>query len=369
MAGWLNKASNVFRRTAPEVEQSFAVPCECGLVHRGMRRNRSQKIVCRECGAARFILPKDSYPAPRDRPTEPPPPPAALPVLNPVKDTPGKRGKSPPAPTAKLNPKAARDAAPEFFVVPARGRLMTPFRVVVISIAAVGLVTSYFIVQKMRRDTAATALRESTDNAWAAVENQDWAKAREQFDLAVRAVGTLGRRDRSTHRLESGLRESRALEQLSSKPLLDILAEADAMSTDADKWKRQFITHYEGRWLVFDGPITLKDDGWQVSFPIKVGKRKRPVRIIVKSSGLDGVKESESERGVILAARLAGVELSDNKNYWDVTFEPESGFLWSLPETFSALGIDGDEFRPAAQTEELLSKQAAKNGIQPEVAQ
>ena len=369
MAGWLNKASNVFRRSTPDVEHPFAVPCECGLIHRGMRRNRHQKIVCRECGASRFILPKDSYPAPRDRPTEPPPPPAALPVLNPIKESPGKRGKPAPVRSEKLNPKTARDAAPEFFVVPARGRLITPFRAVVLSIAAVAVVTSFFVVQKVRRDKAATALRESTDNAWAAVENGDWGKAREQFNLAVSAVGTLGRRDSAAHRLESGLRETQAIEELCPKPLIEILSEADSMSADADKWKRHFLTHYEGRWLVFDGPVELKDQGWQVSFPIRIGKRKRPVRVMIKSSGLDGVKESDAERGVILAAKLNSVELSDNKNYWNVTFEPESGFLWSLPETFTALGIDGGEFRPATETGELLARQAERNGIEPEVSQ
>jgi len=365
MAGWLNKASNVFRRSTPDVEQSFAVPCECGLIHRGTRRQRHQKIVCRECGAARFILSRDVYPAPRDRPREPAPPPAALPVLNPIKEPSGKRGKVAPNRPDKPSPKVARDAAPEFFVVPARGRLVTPFRVVVLSIAAVVLVTSFFVVQKVRRDAAATALREATDNAWAAVDNGDWGKAREQFDLATHAAGILGRRDNAARRLESGLRESRALEQLSSKPLLDILIEADLMN-DPEKWKRQFTTHYEDRWLVFDGPVTLRDEGWRVSFPVRIGKHKRPVRVLIKSSGLDAVKESEGPHGVILAARLSGIELSDDKTVWDVSFEPESGFLWSLPKTFAALGIDGGEFRAPAQTDELLARQAEKNGIQTE---
>jgi hypothetical protein len=369
MPGWLNKASNVFRRSTPDVEHPFAVPCECGLIHRGMRRVRSQKIVCRECGAARFILPKDVYPPPRDRPKESAAPPLALPVLNPIKESPGKRGKPAAVRTEKLNPKTARDAAPEFFVVPARGRLLTPFRIVVLSIAAVSLVTSYFIVQKVRRDKATTVLREATDNAWAAVENGDWAKSREQFALAVTAARTLRLRDGAARRLESGLRESRAIEQLCPKPLVEILAEAESMSADQEKWKRHLATHYEGRWLVFDGPVALKNDGWQVEFPIKVGKHGRPVRVLLKSSGLDAVNEEQARRGVILAARLSTVDLNDKKTAWNVAFEPESGFLWSRPETFSALGIEGDEFRTPAQTKDVLARQAEQNGIPPEASQ
>ncbi|QDT53453.1 hypothetical protein Pan44_14700 [Caulifigura coniformis] len=366
MPAWLNKASNVFRRNTPEVEHPFAVPCECGLVHRGMRRNRHQKIVCRECGATRFVLPKDVYPAPKNRPAEPAAPPAALPVLNPTKEPAGRRGKSVGRPE-KPSPKAARDAAPEFFVVPASGRLVTPFRIVVVSIAAVALITTYLTVQKVRRDAATTALRESTDAAWAAVKNRDWRTASEQFELATAAVTTLGRRDSTARRLESGLRESRTIDQLSPKSLLEILAEADATSADADKWKRQFQTHYEGRWLVFDGPVDRKQNGWQVSFPVTVGKRNRIVRVLIDSAAFDDLKESDGEQGVILAARLAGCELSDNKNVWNVTFEPDSGFLWSLPETFDALGIDGGEFRSPDQTKDLLTRQAEQNGILSEV--
>ncbi|HVJ67611.1 MAG TPA: hypothetical protein VM510_06490, partial [Caulifigura sp.] len=150
------------------------------------------------------------------------------------------------------------------------------------------------------------------------------------------------------------------------KTLLEILNEADSMATDSEKWKRQFNTHFDGRWLVFDGPVTIKNDGWQVSFPVRIGKKKRPIRIAMKSSGLDGVKEADAERGVILAARLVGCELSEDKKYWKVSFEPESAFLWSLPETFTALGLDSGDVRSADQTEALLAKQAERNGIPPE---
>jgi hypothetical protein len=370
MAGWLDKASNVFRRTAPEVDHPFAVPCECGLVHRGMRRNRHQKIVCRECGATRFVLPKDVYPAPKDRPREPAPPPTDLPVLNPIKEPPGKRVSKATATVPreeKANPKVTREAAPEFFVVPARRRLVTPFRMVALGITVVAMGTGYFVVQKLRRDRATTDLRDAADSAWAAVEDADWPVARTQFKKAVDAAGILGRQDNASLRLTCGLREVSAIEQLCPKPLQEILAEADSMSSDAEKWRKHFLTHYQDRWLVFDGPVDSRPDGWRVAFPVKVGKRNRPVRVALKSSALDGVKESEAEQGIVLAARLEGCELSKDKKFWDVTFAPESAFLWSLPETFATLGIEGGEFRSSVQTDELLDRQAALNGIEPEV--
>ncbi|HVJ66452.1 MAG TPA: hypothetical protein VM510_00635, partial [Caulifigura sp.] len=186
-----------------------------------MRRNRSQKIVCRECGAARFVLPKDVYPPPRERPVVVDAPPPELPVLNPVREPAARKGtkNATAAATrpAKQNPKTARDAAPEFFVVPARGKLVTPFRAVAVGIALVAIGTAWFAVEAVRRDKASTALRDSTDAAWEAVQNGDWAKAREQFTLAVDAAGVLGRRDRAARRLQSGLLESTAIDQLCPK--------------------------------------------------------------------------------------------------------------------------------------------------------
>ncbi len=364
MAGWLNKASNVFRRNTPEVEHPFAVPCECGLIHRGMRRNRFQKIVCRECGAARFILPKDVYPAPRDRPRDPPPVVESLPVLNPIKSAPSKGGKrqaTAAAGSTKATVKAARDAAPEFFVVPARGRLVTPFRVVVVSITLIAAATGYFVVQKIRRDTAATALREASDHGWTAVSDQDWGLARTQLAKAVDAARILGRNDSAARKLQCGLQEVAAIEQLCPKSLVEILGEADAMAESPDKWKANFATHYDGRWLVFDGPLVSKPEGWRVPFPLQIGKKKRGVRIVIQSSRLDGVKEDEP--GAIVAARLTGCSLSADKQVWQIEFEPETAFLWSLPETFPALGIDAGEFRTAEQTSELLARQAASNGV------
>jgi hypothetical protein len=366
MAGWLVKASNVFRKTTPEVEHPFAVQCRCGLMHRGMRRNRSQKIVCRECGAARFVLPRDVYPPPKNRPLEAPAPPPELPVLNPVKPgaAPRPRGVSPKPKT--LSPQAARDAAPEFFVVPARRRLVTPFRLVAIGIALVAFGTGYFTIQNVRRERAAAALREATDHAWEAVENADWPKAREQFDKAQAAASVLGRQDRAVRRNDAGLRESRVLESLSPKTLTEIAQEADEMSADLEKWKKHFLTHYHGRWIVLDAPLSLENDAWDVPFPVALGKRKRGVMVRLQSNRLADLKEGDAGKGVVIAAQLASCSLSDDKKTWEVRFEPDSGFLWSLPETFAALGIEAGEFRTSEQTQSLLARQAELNGLEAE---
>lgn len=65
MAGWLTRLA--FPGSgAPDAPQPFQVTCECGLDHSGLRRKTSQQIICRTCGAALFVLPKNVYPSPAD---------------------------------------------------------------------------------------------------------------------------------------------------------------------------------------------------------------------------------------------------------------------------------------------------------------
>ncbi|MEZ6057621.1 MAG: hypothetical protein R3C01_13050 [Planctomycetaceae bacterium] len=63
MAGWLSRLA-LPGGGASDAPQPFQITCECGLDHSGLRRKTSQQLVCRNCGAALFVLPKNVYPAP-----------------------------------------------------------------------------------------------------------------------------------------------------------------------------------------------------------------------------------------------------------------------------------------------------------------
>jgi len=63
MSGWLSRLTSSGAAAADE-PQPFQVNCECGVGHSGLRRKVSQRIICRTCGSALFVLPKNIYPAP-----------------------------------------------------------------------------------------------------------------------------------------------------------------------------------------------------------------------------------------------------------------------------------------------------------------
>ena len=65
MAGWLTKAAGAFRGEQPEQPAPFEVVCQCGVQHSGVRRRKPQRIICRACGTALFVLPRDGYPPPQ----------------------------------------------------------------------------------------------------------------------------------------------------------------------------------------------------------------------------------------------------------------------------------------------------------------
>src|SRR5690554_4849654 len=67
MSRWLSKASNALGRGMPHEPETFELECPCGATIRGVRRDDSQRVLCKDCGEAFFILPANVYPIPRSR--------------------------------------------------------------------------------------------------------------------------------------------------------------------------------------------------------------------------------------------------------------------------------------------------------------
>ncbi len=67
MANWLGKATAALSREPEAPPPPFALTCECGQEHQGLRKSRAQRIICQSCGTALFVLPKNVYPPPPAR--------------------------------------------------------------------------------------------------------------------------------------------------------------------------------------------------------------------------------------------------------------------------------------------------------------
>lgn len=66
MANWLDKALGKNEKDAEPVQSvPFSITCQCGVQTDGMRLERAKRVICSECGAGHFILPRNRYPASR----------------------------------------------------------------------------------------------------------------------------------------------------------------------------------------------------------------------------------------------------------------------------------------------------------------
>ena len=68
MSNWISKATNAFQGDDSSSAQAFELSCDCGQKHSGIRRQKWQRIVCRSCGGSLFVLQRDPYPPPKERP-------------------------------------------------------------------------------------------------------------------------------------------------------------------------------------------------------------------------------------------------------------------------------------------------------------
>jgi hypothetical protein len=373
MSGWFSKASNVFRRATPEAEQRFDVTCECGQAHHGLRRSRAQKIVCRDCGATRFILPRDVYPAPKEARRGPKPTPEPLPVLKPVEDRkPEKidldREESTVA-TAVKNPKkkpVRKPTHPEFLVAAER-KFWSPFRMVSMGIAAVLLLIVTVLVQKQRRDYATKVLRTAGDEAVQHVELQNWPQAHERFEAAVKAINVLKRDDAAARRMQQGLRETRALTNLSGGSLVDLLEDAEKQSADPEAWQRTFNLRYRDQWLGIESPLKKSEtdagEEWRIEFPGTVGAKNREVVIHADLHAFSIVGSLPPEQSLIFAAQLESCELSSDNQRWDIRLRTDTGFLWCDPRTYAGLGFTFNEWHTEADVLAVLAEQARRVDI------
>jgi len=367
MSGWFSKTSSVFRRAAPEAEHPFQLACECGQVHRGLRRSRQLKLVCRECGATKFVLPRDVYPPPREARQEAAPPPS-LPILKPIENEPKNETAAPAKKERLRRPEnkneEAKNKEPELLVFSAKPKFWTPFRFVALGISLTCILIVYVLVRKQQRDYATQVLRTAGDEAAMSMAAGDWVAARERYSAAVNAVDTLGRDDEIARRYRQGLREMTVLTSLSNGSLLDLLNDAEKHADDSEAWNKRFAANYRDQWLVFETPIRRGADEngvdrWEIDFPLPIGKAFRSVNVLADLNVFSRLKRVSSDQPVIFAAQLESCKLSTNRESWNVVLRPETGFLWALPSTYLGLGFSFTEWHPRDAVVQILKSQAA----------
>lgn len=386
MSGWLSKATGALRREPPETPEPFESVCECGVRHTGLRRRKSQRLVCRSCGTSLFVLPRDVYPVPAAPPPKQPKKrkkpkskttrqAAPAPVI-------GKRVfKQATQGVAKASAKVGRGAADagigfgSRIAAYVRGFIgfWTPFRLIVLGIVILCAITAAATLMSDRSEQAVIALTAANENARAAMKAGEYGTAQTEFAKAVALLDQLKRTDDPLARdIRQLHRETSAIRDIVPISPLDIAAAADAAveAGQTSEWATTFQTRYHNRWVVVEGNATpadraLSGGAYQVRVPIGIGSRSRSLSIQVSLPLLDRLVKGGKPRPVILAGQIDSCELSQDKRTWIIKLKRETAFLWANADNLQALGFTFDDPEAQTQTQALLNSQARAIGLEP----
>ncbi len=382
MSNWISKATNAFQGDDSSSAQAFDLSCDCGQKHSGIRRQKWQRIVCRSCGGSLFVLQRDAYPPPKEKPeqrvsqpivdeaieeqAEQPPLVDEYEVPEPV------RREVPRKPALVVESRSKRTpppivAAPSLTPRKSPGGFWKPFRVILAVIGLLGVVTGYVMYQSSQKRLAEQSLKEAIDKIKDALLHGQWVEARNQLSIAVMASDRLGREDADAQRYRQQLRETTAMTSLLSQPISDLLTEAEAAEAVGEIELEAFQYKLKGQWLFIEGraePI-LSDKKksrvqYRIPLPMTIGADNRSVDVVIESAELSRLMAKSEFEPVVLAVQIQALQPSDDKSTWQILAEPESAVLWAYRETYQGIGYTAEDADAASAT---LASQAKSLGV------
>jgi hypothetical protein len=216
----------------------------------------------------------------------------------------------------------------------------------VIGLAAV--LTGYLVYQSAQRTNAERSLKNAIDKIHDAFLRGEWVEARNQLEIAVQSLDSLGREGPDTTRYRQQLRETVAMTGLVTQPLGDILEQAAIARTEGEKALQEFQYRIQGQWLILDGQAQPEHEAGKnsrkrsvIPLPLTIGEENRPARIVIESldfARMMSKTESETE-SVVVAIQIASISLSEDKSAWEIIAVPESTVLWTDRTTYQGIGF------------------------------
>lgn len=376
MSGWLGQLVETAslrlggrRAEQPPENQPFAVVCECGQEHEGIRRRRHLQIVCNECGAALFVLPASPYPPPPHRkPKRRGKPSRERLAEDRAVAEPGDRPDSLSDSVLEIPVHTADriGAAWHRFVsrltggvrgaIAAVGRFiraqLTPVRLAIAAVILVMAGSAIWTVRSGQIETATRNYERGREDGLRFVEQESFADAAAAFELAAQSADALGLDDAEATAVRIAARELRAATDLSTDSLVTLLGSLQDDEFEDGRWSDINRIRYGDGWHVWEGPV----DGRLIRLPIRVGERA--VAIDASAAALAPARGSEDT--VIFAGRLREAIREGGRIV--LRFEPDSVFLWQLLTTYRQLGVPIDYAHDEAGVVRTLRRQAEWNG-------
>ena len=255
----------------------------------------------------------------------------------------------------------AKTEQPPEIQVASRGRLFTPFRLIIVAIIVIAGLTAWGLWQRSRVNSAKAHVLASSEAGFKALKEGDFATAARELKRARDAVDLLHRTDQEANTIRRACSEAIAGNELSTTSLFQLLEEFVA-ETRQDGSSRRFDSKHKGTWLLFDSIVVISEKNGSLCFldmPIIINGVTFQIEIDSASVKKTVKRADGATRGrVIFAAQLDQIQMeSGSVSKAVLSLNGKSAFLWSDFQTYSALGSPETDAADIQSTRDLLADQ------------
>ncbi|WP_417382191.1 hypothetical protein [Gimesia sp.] len=377
MADWL-KIPSKNKRREEDIPEPYEIVCVCGVSLSGYRRKGPYRHACQQCTEAYFILPRNTYPAPKARKKK-----KQLPkqqqlsdfILNSAFVTRFRERLKEKQETRKpADKQTAAETKPEIspFELPApRTRLITPFRGILAGIMLIVGLTGYGILQSRKMEQASETLKAATQTGNEMLEQEDLIAANDAYQEAFQALAVLDRDDPAANEIRQTSRELLAMNTQAVSPLFEMAEEAvvQIKQSGFDSWKTLFDVRYADTWMIFEAtlqPVETQEETehsrYRLNLPVLLDEYT--LYLELASPTFEKYLETYQGQPVIFAAQIAGFQQDASRpDTGIIELNGQTAFLWSHLNLYKLLGIEFDEFQNREQIEKILNQQTRYLGL------
>ncbi|QDT40774.1 hypothetical protein Pan241w_08330 [Gimesia alba] len=377
MADWLKIPSKKKRREE-DIPEPYEIVCVCGVSLSGYRRKTPYRHACQQCDEIYFILPRNSYPAPKARKKKKQVPTqqqlAELILNSPLivkfrekrKQKQAARQAGEAAASAPAKPKVS-----PFELPPPRTKLITPFRGILVGIVLIVGLTAYGILHSRKLEQASETLKTATAAGEDLLKQGDLPAANTAYLDAFHALNVLGRTDQRANEIRQTSLELQAINSQAVSPLFEIADEAvtKIKQSDAESWESLFDVRYAGTWMIFEAAlIPLAEDPeteaprYRLNFPVLLDEYTLHLEL-TSPTFIEYLKQHPGQPLIFAAQMKAFQQGGDQSDTGIIELDGKTAFLWSHLDLYEQLGIQFDEFHNRDQIEGILNQQTQFLGL------
>ncbi len=365
-----------------DIAVPFELPCDCGHRITGIRRTSYQVATCSACDASIYVLPVNVYPATKrirsevldgsivsrlgtvvqelvggepdataETAIEKKPAPADArrrTAAEPKADRGSsadeempKKGSRRSATQPKLSPAAAAIVADPILVeepvvrVPRPAlsviirRVFTPFRLLMLSAVILVAATGWWVFSERRYEEARKTFRREMDVAEIALKEKDLAALETSLTKAVAATDMLQRDDAESRRAAALLKQTLAVQNLSSTDLVTLLSGNLSVNGTLSPTKAAAAAEsLAERWFVIDCGFVNSEDDLRADMPLIIDSV--PVIITIRSAALRRAVAAMPQSPLLIVASVEASRLIEERSEFRIQLRSDS---WSLITT------------------------------------